>query len=73
MILEALRNEMDSMPAIYATIIDLFYVNECSHAEISKITGMPIGTIKTRLSRGRAMLKQSLEQKLPELKGGLHE
>lgn len=49
----------------YKMIIYLYYFEEYSIAEISKITGIKVSTIQTRLQRGRKIL----EKKLKEEKG----
>ncbi|MBR5834602.1 MAG: RNA polymerase sigma factor [Bacteroidales bacterium] len=43
------------------TVILLFYIEEKSIKEIEIITGMPSGTIRSHLSRGRRRLKEYLE------------
>lgn len=43
------------------TVILLFYMEEKSIKEIEIITGMPSGTIRSHLSRGRRHLKEYLE------------
>lgn len=57
---EILRKEMSMMPSLYAVVMDLFYVQECSYEQIVKITGMPLGTVKTRLNRGRSWLREAI-------------
>lgn len=64
---DIIRDEMHRMPPLYAAVLDLFYVQECSHEQIQRITGMPIGTIKTRLHRGRAMLRTHLQRRCPDV------
>ena len=63
-----LQEELERMSPAYAAVFDLFYVKDCSYAEIVRVTGMPLGTVKTRLNRGRSLLKDALLQRLPELK-----
>ena len=43
-------------------MIELFYLSDVSVREISLIVDVPIGTVKSRLHRGREKLKQHLEQ-----------
>ena len=50
------RDAIAELPQLVATVVTLFYVQEMSHEEIAEITGMPIGTIKTYLHRGRKQL-----------------
>ncbi len=46
-----------SLPQIYRTAIHLYYYEGLSVAEIAQATGCREGTVKSRLSRGRALLK----------------
>lgn len=64
---ETIREELAKMSPLYASVMDLFYVQECSYEDIVKITGLPLGTVKTRLNRGRHALRQALLKKIPEL------
>jgi RNA polymerase sigma factor (sigma-70 family) len=68
MIEEVLQDELQKMSPTYAAVMDLFYVKECSYEEIVRVTGMPLGTVKTRLNRGRAILRDALFVRLPELR-----
>lgn len=45
----------------YRIVIVLFYYNNSSMKEISQILDIPMGTVKSRLNRGREMLKTALE------------
>src|SRR5580704_1632225 len=55
-----LRKEIEVLPAIYQTLITLFHHESVSYAELSQITGMPEGTVKSSLFRARKMLKENL-------------
>ena len=46
-----------SLPQIYRTAIHLYYYEGLSVAEIAQATGCREVTVKSRLSRGRALLK----------------
>ena len=48
----------------------LFYLENLSYQEISETLGLPLGTIKSRLSRGVARLRQLLASDLEPGKGG---
>ena len=50
-----------NLPAKYRTVIHLFYYEELSIIEISKTLGLNESTVKSQLSRGRALLKEALK------------
>jgi RNA polymerase sigma factor (sigma-70 family) len=50
------------LPPAYQTAINLYYLQEFSLPEISQITGLPEGTLKSQLSRARALLKEKLQK-----------
>ncbi|MCI8691992.1 MAG: sigma-70 family RNA polymerase sigma factor [Lachnospiraceae bacterium] len=51
-----------ALPERYREVIHLFYYEELSVKEISRITGGGISTITSRLTRGRELLKKSLKE-----------
>lgn len=67
-----INQELSAMPPLYAAIMDLFYVQERSYDAIVMITGLPLGTVKTRLNRGRHTLQKALLQKIPDLESWLN-
>ena len=46
----------------YRMIIVLRYYEDLSYNEIAEITNMPLGTVKTKLYRGKALLKKKLKK-----------
>ncbi len=44
----------------YRAALSLFYMKEYSYKEISDILGIPLGTVRSRISRGLAQLQQSI-------------
>ena len=56
--LVALIGEVDE---VYREPLALFYLQEHSYQEIAEILEIPIGTVMSRLSRGKAQLRQRLE------------
>jgi len=61
-----IREEIDHLPASYSSVVTLFFLQEMSYAEIVEITGMPLGTVKVRLFRARAMLKKAILRRTDE-------
>ncbi|MGI5998315.1 MAG: RNA polymerase sigma factor [Lutispora sp.] len=51
---------MQSLPNKYKEVLILYYYQDLKVEEISYITGEPSGTIKSKLHRGRNMLKSML-------------
>ncbi|MEL5864179.1 RNA polymerase sigma factor [Clostridium cochlearium] len=64
-----LKEKLKEMGFIYKQVLVLFYFNDFSIKEISEILDEKEGTIKSKLSRGRKLLKTSLLEggKLNEL------
>lgn len=61
---EILRKELFDMNSLYREVMVLFYFEELSIKEISNLLNEKEGTIKSKLSRGRNILRENL------LKGG---
>lgn len=51
-----------SLPAKYRTVIHLHYFEGLSVAELAQTLNVPEGTVKSQLSRGRALLRDLLEE-----------
>jgi len=48
----------------YRVALELFYLKNLSYREIGDTLGIPIGTVMSRLSRGKAQLKSILSEKV---------
>lgn len=51
-----------SLKSKLSTVVILYYEQNYSIHEISRIMGIPPGTVKSRLSKARALLKRKLEE-----------
>ncbi len=55
-----LQNAIEQLSPIYKTLITLYHQEELSYEEITQITDLPEGTVKSYLFRARKVLKDSL-------------
>jgi RNA polymerase sigma-70 factor (ECF subfamily) len=55
-----LKRALDELPEAYRHAVWLRDVEEFSYAEIAEILGIPVGTVMSRLSRGRGWLYERL-------------
>ncbi len=58
LLLEALRR----IPVRFQVVLELFYWEELTSAEIAEALELPHGTVRTRLRRARTLLEEALEQ-----------
>ncbi|WP_053955107.1 RNA polymerase sigma factor [Inediibacterium massiliense] len=61
---EHIQNLIFSLPDHYRCILILFYYEDFTMEEIHQITGENINTIKSKLHRGRKLLKDLLEKEM---------
>lgn len=57
---EPVQRALDSLPAEFRMVLILSDVEEFSYEEISEMMGTPVGTVRSRLHRARAAVKQKL-------------
>ena len=57
---QRLREALLQVEPMYGMALELFYRSNLSYKEISKALGIPIGTVMSRLSRGKAQLRSIL-------------
>lgn len=60
--MEQLRKAILRLPCVYQTVISLHYQESMSVESIAAVLQCRPGTVKSRLSRGRELLRQSLTQ-----------
>lgn len=58
-----LEGAIDKLPRDYRTVFVMRIVEEVSIAETAECLGITIETVKTRLHRGRALLRKHLERR----------
>lgn len=61
-----IQGVLEQLPLHYRTVMTLFYLEEMSYKEIETITGMPEGTLKSYLNRGRQLIREKIEKYFPE-------
>jgi len=57
---EQIEGALAQLPVVYRSLVVLRDVAGHSYDEIAEILGLPVGTVKSRLFRGRAKLKSIL-------------
>ncbi|WP_071458841.1 RNA polymerase sigma factor SigW [Bacillus massilinigeriensis] len=58
---DEVQKQIAMLPEKYRSAIVLKYIEELSLNEISEILDLPLGTVKTRIHRGREALRQQLK------------
>jgi RNA polymerase sigma-70 factor, ECF subfamily len=60
-----LTEALDSIPEEFRTALLLVDVEELSYREVSQVLGVPVGTVKSRVSRGRNLMREALLGSVP--------
>lgn len=58
---EALQRALGELTEDYRSAVILYYFQELSYKEIADVLEVPVGTVMSRLSRGKTQLKEFLE------------
>jgi RNA polymerase sigma-70 factor (ECF subfamily) len=58
--IEQVRRAVSSLPAVYREAVVLCDLQDLSYDEAAQILNCPVGTVRSRLNRGRGMLAQKL-------------
>jgi RNA polymerase sigma factor (sigma-70 family) len=62
-LLAAVDEELDRLPPLYREPLVLFYLEELARDEIATRLGVPMGTVKIRLERGKKRLHAALHKR----------
>ena len=62
----AIVESLAAVPPVFREAVVLVDVGEFSYAEAAEILNVPIGTVMSRLYRGRRLLKQALAERTNE-------
>ena len=58
---EAVRQALEKLPAEFRETVILRDIQQLSYEEVAQATGQPVGTVRSRLSRGRHLLREALK------------
>lgn len=59
---EDVEQALARLPEEFRLAVILSDIEGLSYQEIAEVTGVPLGTVRSRISRGRAILRRELEQ-----------
>jgi RNA polymerase sigma-70 factor, ECF subfamily len=62
----ALRRALEALPEEFREVIVMRELEGLSYKEIAEVTEAPLGTVMSRLARGRGRLQQFFKPKSPE-------
>lgn len=54
------RDAIEALPDEYRSVAALYFVDDLSYKEIARAVGCPVGTVRSRLHRGRKLLQAAL-------------
>lgn len=57
---ESLQAALNKLPGEYRLVVLMYYFEQCSYREIAEKLAVPIGTVMSRLARGKAALRKLL-------------
>ncbi|HEY1111675.1 MAG TPA: RNA polymerase sigma factor, partial [Opitutaceae bacterium] len=61
---QLVMDALQEVPETFREPLTLFYLQDLSYLEIAEILAVPIGTVMSRLSRGKGQLRALLAQKM---------
>ncbi len=57
---EAVAAAIDTLPEEYRVVATLYFMQDFSYQEVADVLEVPLGTVRSRLHRGRRMLQKAL-------------
>jgi RNA polymerase sigma-70 factor (ECF subfamily) len=57
---ETVQSNLDKLPEKYKAVLILYYMEDSSYQEIAEMLAVPVGTVISRLSRAKQMMKKAL-------------
>lgn len=60
--IEAIQEAVKELPSQYAICIEMYFYYNLPYKEISEMTGVPLGTVKSNIFRAKSILKEKLSQ-----------
>jgi RNA polymerase sigma-70 factor (ECF subfamily) len=60
---QSLMDAFGEVDEVYQASLSLFYLQELSYQEIAEVLQVPIGTVMSRIARGRAQLRAILTRR----------
>jgi len=55
---------LEELPVGYREVLVMRELEELTYKEIAHVAGIPIGTVMSRLARGREMLRLAIEKRM---------
>jgi RNA polymerase sigma-70 factor, ECF subfamily len=68
---KVLEKRIDELPAAFRTVFVMREVEDMTARETAEALGIPEGTVRTRLFRARAMLREALDRDVDTARGGV--
>jgi RNA polymerase sigma-70 factor, ECF subfamily len=57
-----IQEALEALPEEFRIVVILADIEELTYEEVSQVVGCPVGTVRSRLHRGRAILKDKLKK-----------
>jgi RNA polymerase sigma-70 factor (ECF subfamily) len=57
---ERVGEALDSLPEEYRAVATLYFIDDLTYQQIAEVLQCPVGTVRSRLHRGRRILQKSL-------------